>query len=104
MEFVHNELIPAADGSMRVKATGEGHTKEAGLVLTSIGYRGRPVPGLPFDEATATVPNDAGRVIGARRAYVTGWIKRRARGFIGTNKYCAQETVRSLIDDYNSTG
>lgn len=102
VEFVENELIAAPDGSTRVKATGRQHVIDAGLVLTSIGYHARPVAGLPFDDVTGTVPNDAGRVLGARRAYVTGWIKRGPTGFIGTNKSCAQETVRSLVADYNA--
>jgi ferredoxin--NADP+ reductase len=42
----------------------------------------------------------AGRV--TPRTYVTGWIKRGPTGFIGTNKSCAQETVTSLVDDYNA--
>ena len=100
MEFVHNELIAAADGSVRVKSSGRERVIDAGLVLTSIGYRGRPVAGLPFDEDTATVPPEGGRV--TRGVYVTGWIKRGPTGFIGTNKSCAQETVRSLVDDYNA--
>ncbi|TMS49126.1 FAD-dependent oxidoreductase [Mycobacterium sp. DBP42] len=102
VEFVHNELIAAPDGSTRVKSTGLQRVIEAGLVLTSIGYRGRPVPGLPFDDATATVPHQGGRVPGVRGAFVTGWIKRGPTGFIGTNKSCAQETVRSLVADYNA--
>lgn len=100
VEFGRNELIAGDDGSPRVKPTGELHTVEAGLVLTSIGYRGLPVAGLPFDDGV--VPNDAGRVTGVPATYVTGWIKRGPTGFIGTNKSCAQETVRSLIADYNS--
>lgn len=102
MEFVHNELVAAPDGSTRVKATGLQRVIETGLVLTSIGYRGQPVAGLPFDDVTATVPNDGGRVPQVRGAYVTGWIKRGPTGFIGTNKSCAQETVRSLVDDHNA--
>ncbi len=43
--------------------TDESRTLAAGLVLTSIGYRGKPIRGLPFDEVTAVVPNDGGRVI-----------------------------------------
>lgn len=102
VEFVHNELVAAPDGTARVKATGLQRVIEAGLVLTSIGYRGGPVAGLPFDDATATIPHDRGRVAHARGAYVTGWIKRGPTGFIGTNKSCAQETVRSLVADYNA--
>ncbi|MGV0813169.1 FAD-dependent oxidoreductase [Mycolicibacterium boenickei] len=100
VEFSRNELIAGDDGSPRVKPTGELHTVDAGLVLTSIGYRGVPVAGLPFDGGI--VPNDAGRVTGVPATYVTGWIKRGPTGFIGTNKSCAQETVRSLVADYNS--
>ncbi len=77
----------------------------AGLVLTSIGYRGKAIRGLPFDDAAAVVPNVGGRVIGAgtpqRGSYVAGWIKRGPTGFIGTNKSCAAETVRNLVADYN---
>lgn len=102
IEFAHNELVAAADGTIKVKPTGDLHTVNAGLVLTSIGYRGRPVADLPFDEARGTVPNDSGRVDGIAATYVTGWIKRGPTGFIGTNKSCAQETVRSLVADYNA--
>lgn len=80
----------------------------AGLVLTAIGYRGQPVHGLPFDAVTGTVPNTQGRVIDPATAtavaglYVAGWIKRGPRGFIGTNKSCSQDTVATLVEDYNA--
>lgn len=102
IEFARNELVAAADGTIKVKPTGDLRTVTAGLVLTSIGYRGRPVADLPFDDARGTVPNDEGRVDGVAATYVTGWIKRGPTGFIGTNKSCAQETVRSLVADYNA--
>jgi ferredoxin/flavodoxin---NADP+ reductase len=81
---------------------------EAGLVLTSIGYRGKPIRDLPFDETAAVVPNDGGRVVdpGSGRsvpgAYVAGWIKRGPTGFIGTNKSCSFQTVQDLVADFNS--
>ncbi|MUL67754.1 4Fe-4S ferredoxin [Mycobacterium sp. CBMA 234] len=102
VEFARNELVAAANGEVRVKPTGELRTVATGLVLTSIGYRGRPVADLPFDDVDGTVPHTAGRVDGIRATYVAGWIKRGPTGFIGTNKSCAQETVRSLVADYNS--
>ncbi len=80
--------------------SGESATIEAGMVLRSVGYRAVEIPGLPFDPETATVPNEAGRV--RPGTYVAGWIKRGPRGFIGTNKSCAEETVSSLIDDINA--
>ena len=102
VEFARNELVAAADGTAKVKPTGDLHTVTAGLVLTSIGYRGRPVADLPFDDAHGVIPNDTGRVDGVAATYVTGWIKRGPTGFIGTNKSCAQETVRALVADYNA--
>jgi ferredoxin--NADP+ reductase len=88
--------------------SGDTVTLSAGLVLTSIGYRGAPVPGLPFDEAGAVVPNQQGRVVDpdtgrpVTGAYVAGWIKRGPTGFIGTNKSCAMQTVASLAEDFNA--
>lgn len=81
---------------------------ETGLVLTSIGYRGKPIRDLPFDKAAAVVPNDGGRVMdpAADRpvpgAYVAGWIKRGPNGFIGTNKSCSLQTVQGLVADFNA--
>ncbi|MDT5011351.1 MAG: ferredoxin/flavodoxin---NADP+ reductase [Mycobacterium sp.] len=81
---------------------------DAGLVLSSIGYHGRPVADLPFDDDAGLVPNRGGRVTDPRTgvpiagSYVAGWIKRGPTGFIGTNKSCAQETVKALADDYNA--
>jgi ferredoxin--NADP+ reductase len=84
-----------------VTGTDEVRRLDAGLVLTSIGYRGKAIRDLPFDDAAAVVPNERGRVVGSPGAYVAGWIKRGPTGFIGTNKSCAAETVHELVADYN---
>ncbi|MEV4126668.1 FAD-dependent oxidoreductase [Nocardia sp. NPDC049707] len=108
IEVSRNELVTDPDGRVRAVATGETERLDAGLVLTSVGYRGVALPGLPFDEQSAVMPNRHGRVLeqsgGAvlPGTYVTGWIKRGPTGFIGTNKSCAQETVRQLADDFNA--
>ncbi|MFD6162224.1 FAD-dependent oxidoreductase [Nocardia sp. NPDC060256] len=108
LEVGRNELVTDADGHTRAVATGSTERLEAGLVLTSVGYRGVPLPGLPFDAAGSVIPNQDGRVLervnGAvlPGTYVTGWIKRGPTGFIGTNKSCAQQTVQQLADDYNA--
>jgi ferredoxin--NADP+ reductase len=87
----------------RVRGTGEEEVIDVGLVVRAIGYAAEPVPGLPFDAATGTVPNDGGRVLDGGRpvpgAYVTGWIKRGPTGVIGTNKGDAHETVAALLED-----
>jgi len=85
-----------------VTGTDEVREVAAGMVLTSIGYRGKPIRDLPFDEDAAVVPNDGGRVVGMPGVYVAGWIKRGPTGFIGTNKSCAAETVHHLVADYNA--
>ncbi|MEU8623554.1 FAD-dependent oxidoreductase [Streptomyces sp. NPDC048669] len=85
--------------AVRVTA-GEGEQEiPAGLFLRAIGYRGLPVPGLPFDETTGTVPHEDGRVTGLPATYVVGWIKRGPSGGIGANRTCAAETVGALLDD-----
>jgi ferredoxin/flavodoxin---NADP+ reductase len=98
-----------ADGiEFVVTGTDEVRQLSAGLVLTSIGYHGKPIRDLPFDESAGVVPNDGGRVVdpqaGApvRGSYVAGWIKRGPTGFIGTNKSCAGQTVHNLVADYNA--
>jgi ferredoxin--NADP+ reductase len=87
---------------------GRSETVPAGLAFTSIGYRGVPMPDVPFDARTGTIPNRAGRVIDpatgepVEAVYVAGWIKRGPTGFIGTNRSCAQETVRALVADWSA--
>ncbi|MGW3726411.1 FAD-dependent oxidoreductase [Streptomyces sp. NPDC000851] len=91
------------DGQGGVTGTGRYEEIEAQLVLRSVGYRGVPLEGLPFDPATGTVPQLAGRVLRggvvAPGEYVAGWIKRGPTGVIGTNRPCAKETVLSLLED-----
>jgi len=95
------ELVGASD-DVRAVATDDESTIETGLVLRSVGYRGREIPGLPFDDALGVVPNSRGRVDGMPGVYVVGWIKRGPAGFIGTNKTCATETVDRLFEDSNA--
>ncbi|MFF4505896.1 FAD-dependent oxidoreductase [Streptomyces sp. NPDC001401] len=93
----------APDGQGGVTGTGRYEDIEAQLVLRSVGYRGVPLEGLPFDAASGTVPHLAGRVLRAGVVapgeYVAGWIKRGPTGVIGTNRPCAKETVLSLLED-----
>jgi ferredoxin--NADP+ reductase len=101
------EGVVGSDGQMTGVRFSSEKLIEAGLLLTSVGYAGLPVPGLPFDRGSHTVPNVQGRVVDLdtrvplRGTYVTGWIKRGPTGFLGTNRSDSQETVRSLIEDFN---
>jgi ferredoxin--NADP+ reductase len=98
VEVVRNELVEEG-GRLVARPTGETEVIPAGLVLRSVGYQGVALPGVPFDERTGTIPNDGGRVEGAERTYVAGWIKRGPSGVIGTNKKDATETVELLLED-----
>jgi len=97
-----NELAVEGD---RIKAsdTGDRETIETGLVLRSIGYRGEPIDGVPFDPARGLIPNEAGRVgengDHVPGLYAVGWIKRGPSGVIGTNKKDAAETVAGVFED-----
>jgi ferredoxin--NADP+ reductase len=94
-----NELVSDESGRVAAKDTGEREELPAQLVVRSVGYRGMPTAGLPFDDASATIPNTDGRVHGSRNEYVVGWIKRGPTGVIGTNKKDSQDTVDTLLND-----
>jgi ferredoxin/flavodoxin---NADP+ reductase len=104
LRVVRNRIEAAADGRLRAVPTGEQEVIECGLVLRAVGYRGEPIPGVPFDPAAGLIPNAAGRVLGEdgeplRGEYAAGWIKRGPSGVIGTNKKCAAGTVANVVAD-----
>lgn len=107
LSVVRNELAPDGRGGLRAVATDQTETIDCGLVLRSIGYRGLPLPGVPFDERRGLIRNDGGRVVEedgshALGEYTVGWIKRGPSGVIGTNKKDAHETVDLLLADRDS--
>ena len=106
VRVVRNALATTEAGTIVARPTGQTETIDAGLVFRSVGYRGVPLPGLPFHDAWGTIPNRAGRVLAAPDSesiipglYVTGWIKRGPSGVIGTNKPDAVETVAAMAED-----
>ncbi|HWJ11617.1 MAG TPA: FAD-dependent oxidoreductase, partial [Nocardioides sp.] len=91
---------PHEDG--RVEGTGEVTDWNVQQVYRAIGYRSTPLPGLPFDDRAAVIPNDGGRVLDLDGdpipgTFVTGWIKRGPVGLIGHTKSDAAETVGHLL-------
>ena len=86
------------------KAVGRGEfvSYPASFLVSSFGYHGEAIPGLPFDEAKGLVPNDKGRVLlngEPSGVYVNGWIKRGSQGVIGSNRSDAKETLASFLED-----
>jgi ferredoxin--NADP+ reductase len=110
VELVRNELVTDERGALRARATEQRETIAAGLAFRAIGYRGEPLPDVPFDDRSAVIPNEGGRVLDAAGGaaqpgeYVVGWIKRGPSGVIGTNKKDAQETVDAMLADLSSNG
>ncbi|MEV5651952.1 FAD-dependent oxidoreductase [Nocardia sp. NPDC052254] len=101
VEFTRTEWSAAG----QLRATVMRETVSCGIVLTSVGYRGIAVPGVPFSESEGTIPHRGGRVTEldgtpVPGTYVAGWIKRGPSGVIGTNRYCSQETVYALVEDF----
>lgn len=87
------------NGTVIPHDTGEREQLSADLVISTIGYNGEAIPGLPFDANSGVIPNDDGRVQHSEKEYVVGWIKRGASGVIGTNKKCARQTIETLSTD-----
>lgn len=105
VKIERNRLVPDGAGGLRAKGTGAFETVDCGMILRSVGYRGVPLKGVPFDEASYTIMNVAGRVTHASSGdttpgeYVVGWAKRGPSGVIGTNKPDAASTVAAMIED-----
>jgi ferredoxin/flavodoxin---NADP+ reductase len=95
------------NGALRACSTDTIEELGCGIVFRSIGYRGVPVEGVPFDERRGTIPNERGRILDVEGEpllgeYAVGWIKRGPTGIIGTNKRDAQETVDALLEDLDA--
>lgn len=101
----HASLEPDAQGTPRPRPIDRYETLDVELVFKAIGYRGVPLPGLPFDERKGIVPNADGRVLdrpgGAvlRGHYVVGWAKRGPTGLVGTNSPDSKATVETMLAD-----
>ncbi len=91
------------DERNRAVGTGVYETLPVQMVLRSVGYKGEPLAGVPFDHRMGVIPNDGSHVLRHGEIvpgeYVTGWIKSGPVGVIGTNKPFSAETVRQLLHD-----
>uniref|UniRef100_A0A8C8VMA5 NADPH:adrenodoxin oxidoreductase, mitochondrial n=1 Tax=Pelusios castaneus TaxID=367368 RepID=A0A8C8VMA5_9SAUR len=115
------EVLPAADGkrargirmaitslegsgeSARAVPTGEVEEFECGLILSSIGYRSRPIDSsVPFDSKLGIISNSVGRVQGATGLYCSGWVKRGPTGVIVTTMNDSFDTAQSVLEDLQS--
>ena len=105
LRLVRNCLYATATGTVQAEATDQFEQLAVGLVFRSVGYRGVPLPGVPFNESWSVILNEKGRVLDPDSKkptpgeYAGGWIKRGPTGVIGTNKPDAAETVACMLED-----
>jgi ferredoxin--NADP+ reductase len=101
----HNELFAAEDGTPRPRSIDRYDTEDVQLLFKAIGYRGVPIPGVPFHERWGIIPNRDGRVLDGPdgavvpHQYVVGWAKRGPTGLIGTNSPDSKDTVAVMLRD-----
>jgi ferredoxin--NADP+ reductase len=109
MKLVRNTLVASDTGALSAKATDQFEEIDTGLVFRSVGYRGVPLPEVPFHDRWGVILNERGRVIDPESKqpivglYTSGWIKRGPSGVVGTNKPDSVETVTCMLEDF-STG
>ncbi len=105
MRLVKNALYATDSGTLRPRATEQVEELPVEMVFRSVGYRGVPLPDVPFDDRRGVIANAAGRVLDAdgkaslTGIYASGWIKRGPTGVIGTNKPDALQTVKCMLAD-----
>nr|KAF6415679.1 ferredoxin reductase [Molossus molossus] len=112
------QVLPSADGrraagirlavtrlegvgeTARAVPTGDTEDLPCGLVLSSIGYKSRPIdPSVPFDPKLGVIPNMEGRVVDVPGLYCSGWVKRGPTGVIGTTMTDSFFTSQTLLQD-----
>jgi ferredoxin--NADP+ reductase len=100
-----NTLI-GEPGKQKSRGTGETENLACGVLFRSVGYRGTPIPGVPFHDQWGIIPNEDGRVVDDGKPvpglYAAGWIKRGPSGIIGTNKPDSIATIKALLADLPS--
>nr|XP_015090758.1 NADPH:adrenodoxin oxidoreductase, mitochondrial isoform X1 [Vicugna pacos] len=113
------QVLPSADGrqvagirlavtrleqgvgeATRAVPTGDVEDLPCGLVLSSIGYKSRPIdPSVPFDPKLGIIPNVDGRVMNVPGLYCSGWVKRGPTGVITTTMTDSFLTSQILLQD-----
>ncbi|XP_053426025.1 NADPH:adrenodoxin oxidoreductase, mitochondrial isoform X4 [Nycticebus coucang] len=80
--------------------TGDTEDLPCGLVLSSVGYKSRPIdPSVPFDPKLGVIPNTEGRVVDVPGLYCSGWVKRGPTGVIATTMSDSFLTGQMLLQD-----
>lgn len=89
-----------ADGNAH--GTGETYAIPASLVVSCIGYRTPPIPGIPYDEKAGRFANQEGRILPG--LYAVGWARRGPTGTIGTNRPDGFAIAEKIVEDIGDGG
>jgi ferredoxin/flavodoxin---NADP+ reductase len=107
VQVERTELVAGLGGELLAAGTGRTFELEAGALFRSVGYRGVPLAGVPFDAKAGVIPNLDGRVLGDAGVpvpgqYAVGWCRRGPTGVIGTNKADAAAVAQRMVADVPS--
>ena len=86
--------------------TGETEELKCSLIFSSIGYRGKPIDGTPFDNKKGIFENQNGRILlnGSLKTgmYAVGWVQGGPTGLIGNSKQDGAATADRIVEDLPS--
>lgn len=84
----------------KLVSTGTKETLPCDLLVSCIGYRTSPIPGVPFDQKGGRFANDEGRI--QPGLYCVGWARRGPTGTIGTNRPDGFSIIEKIAEDFDS--
>lgn len=85
------------DAAGNAIGTGDEAVIPCGMVVSCIGYRTHPIPGVPYDDKLGRFVNEDGRI--APGLYCVGWARRGPTGTIGTNRPDGFALVEKIAED-----
>jgi ferredoxin--NADP+ reductase len=102
IHFLFNAAPVAIRGDGRaselvLKRGDEEFSIAADMIISAIGFRSTPFPGLPFDTARGIVASVEGRV--EPGVYTSGWCKRGPQGVVPANRADSLAVAESILAD-----
>lgn len=94
------EVAETALQGGRLVETGRTYEIPCDLLVSCIGYRTSPIPGVPFDERMGRFANDEGRILPG--LYCVGWARRGPTGTIGTNRPDGFDVIEKIAADMDA--
>jgi ferredoxin--NADP+ reductase len=94
------EVAETALQGGRLVETGKTYEIPCDLLVSCIGYRTSPIPGVPFDDRMGRFANDEGRILPG--LYCVGWARRGPTGTIGTNRPDGFDVIEKIAADMDA--